>query len=147
MYLLVVTRWVRPGYDRILAPITFDKARAPRRRFADQWWGLADVVVISVFVVVGHVNHHHRLTAGALTSTFWPFAVGWLAGTLSVMVRHRAVTAPSSGVAVALITVAIGMALRVLVGQGTAFAFILVATAFLGASMLGWRLLVRIARR
>jgi hypothetical protein len=32
------------------------------------------------------------------------------------------------------------MALRVLAGQGTAFAFILVALAFLGLFQLGWRL-------
>jgi hypothetical protein len=45
-------------------------------------------------------------------------------------------------------TVAVGMILRVLAGQGTAFAFILVALAFLGLFQLGWRLLwQRVARR
>ena len=43
--------------------------------------------------------------------------------------------------------VALGMALRVVSGQGTAFAFILVALAFLGLLLLGWRLLARLARR
>ena len=33
------------------------------------------------------------------------------------------------------------MALRVVAGQGTAFAFVLVAFGFLGATMIGWRLL------
>jgi len=37
--------------------------------------------------------------------------------------------------------VAIGMTLRVLAGQSTAFAFILVALAFLGLFQLGWRVL------
>jgi hypothetical protein len=36
------------------------------------------------------------------------------------------------------------MALRVLAGQGTAFAFILVALAFLGLFQLGWRVVWRI---
>ena len=38
-------------------------------------------------------------------------------------------------------TVAVGMLLRVVSGQGTAAAFIVVALAFLGLFMLGWRLL------
>jgi hypothetical protein len=42
-----------------------------------------------------------------------------------------------------LATVAVGMTLRVLAGQGTAFAFILVALAFLGLFQLGWRLVWR----
>ena len=40
--------------------------------------------------------------------------------------------------------VALGMVLRVVSGQGTAFAFILVALAFLGLFLLGWRLLARL---
>jgi hypothetical protein len=48
-----------------------------------------------------------------------------------------------TGVGVWLGTVAVGMTLRVLAGQGTAFAFILVALAFLGLFQLGWRLVWR----
>jgi hypothetical protein len=40
-------------------------------------------------------------------------------------------------------TVVAGMTLRVAAGQGTAVAFIGVALAFLGLSLLGWRLLAR----
>jgi hypothetical protein len=38
------------------------------------------------------------------------------------------------------------MALRVVAGQGTALAFVLVALCFLGASMCGWRLVARLVR-
>jgi hypothetical protein len=38
----------------------------------------------------------------------------------------------------------LGMALRVAAGQGTAAAFVLVALAFLGLFLLGWRLVVRL---
>ena len=48
-----------------------------------------------------------------------------------------------TGLGVWLGTVAVGMALRVLAGQGTAFAFIVVALAFLGLFQLGWRLVWR----
>ena len=37
-----------------------------------------------------------------------------------------------------------GMLLRRLTGDGTAWSFVLVATAFLGALLLGWRLLARL---
>jgi hypothetical protein len=43
--------------------------------------------------------------------------------------------------------VAIGMLLRVVSGQGTAFAFVLVALAFLGLFQLGWRAAVSLAPR
>ena len=46
-----------------------------------------------------------------------------------------------------LLTVALGMVLRVVSGQGTAAAFIVVALAFLGLFLLGWRLIWRLARR
>jgi hypothetical protein len=46
-----------------------------------------------------------------------------------------------------LCTVAIGMVLRVIAGQGTAVAFTGVALAFLGLFLLGWRLLARLVSR
>jgi FtsH-binding integral membrane protein len=49
------------------------------------------------------------------------------------------------GIAVWLCTVALGMVLRVVSGQGTALAFIVVALVFLGLFLLGWRLLARLA--
>jgi hypothetical protein len=39
-----------------------------------------------------------------------------------------------------LVTVALGQALRVLAGQGTALAFIIVSLLFLGLFLLGWRI-------
>jgi membrane protein implicated in regulation of membrane protease activity len=48
-----------------------------------------------------------------------------------------------SGIAVWLSTVAVGMVLRVVAGQGTAVSFIIVALCFLGLFLLGWRLLAR----
>jgi hypothetical protein len=42
-----------------------------------------------------------------------------------------------------LACVVLGMVLRVVSGQGTAVPFVGVALAFLGAAMLGWRVLAR----
>jgi len=41
----------------------------------------------------------------------------------------------------------VGMALRVVSGQGTAVAFIVVATVFTALLLLGWRLVARMVRR
>jgi hypothetical protein len=49
-----------------------------------------------------------------------------------------------AGIGAWLGTVAVGMVLRVVSGQGTAFAFVLVALGFLGLFLLGWRLVVRL---
>ena len=52
-----------------------------------------------------------------------------------------------TGVVVWLSTVAIGMTLRVIAGQGTAVAFIAVALGFLGLFLLGWRAAALVAAR
>ena len=45
-----------------------------------------------------------------------------------------------TGAGVWLATVVIGQVLRVLAGQGTALAFVIVSLLFLGLFLLGWRL-------
>ena len=53
----------------------------------------------------------------------------------------------AAGIAAWLGAVAVGMVLRVIAGQGTAIAFIVVALVFLGLFMLGWRLAARLVTR
>lgn len=118
-----------------------------------------DVVAVVLFVVIGRASHHHGESVEGVASTAWPFAVGLGAGwgLLAAAGRFRAFrpASPASlpaGGAVCVATVAIGMALRVVAGQGTAPAFIAVATGFLGAAMLSGRLVLaatarRLARR
>jgi hypothetical protein len=74
-----------------------------------------------------------------MVSTTWPFAVGLAVGWLIVLVRRQDGASLGAGVEAWLATVALGMILRVIAGQGTAFAFIVVALVFLGALMLGPR--------
>lgn len=102
-------------------------------------WFIFDVVVILVFVVVGRHTHHHGETGGGVFSTIWPFGVGLLVGWAGVLWSRRRPSKLLSGVAIWLSTVAIGMVLRVISGQGTAVAFIAVALGFLGLFMLGAR--------
>ena len=104
---------------------------------------LADFCCVLLFVVIGRANHHAGGAVAGLWDTFWPFAVGAAAGMAVTRFWRRPTALIPTGVGVWLGTVAVGMALRVLAGQGTAFAFILVALAFLGLFQLGWRLVWR----
>ncbi len=104
----------------------------------------ADLACVALFVVIGRANHHDGGGLDGLGSTLWPFAVGTLTGLLAARFWRRPTAVLTTGVIVWLSTVAIGMVLRVLAGQGTAVAFIIVALAFLGLFQLGWRIAWRL---
>lgn len=108
---------------------------------------VVDVVVILIFVAIGRRVHDHGVNIRGLASTAWPFLVGLGAGWLVLIRQRRSITTLSGGVVVWLSTVTLGMILRVVAGQGTAFAFIVVALVFLGLFMLGWRAAFAGARR
>ena len=106
-----------------------------------------DVFVVLVFVVIGRANHHDGETLPGVASTAWPFLAGLAVGWLVARAWRRPAVLLPSGVAAWLGTVAVGMVLRVVAGQGTALPFIVVALVFLGLFLLGWRLLARLYPR
>lgn len=103
-------------------------------------WIAVDTLIVLVFVAIGRSSHHHGLRLSGFLSTTWPFAVGLGLGWLYLTIRRRSGASLRGGVDVWLCTVIGGMVLRVLSGQGTAFAFIFVALGFLGGLMLGLRM-------
>jgi hypothetical protein len=109
--------------------------------------GLADLGCVLLFVVIGRANHHAGGGLAGLWDTAWPFATGTAAGLLATRYWRRPTAVVPVGVGVWLCTVVIGMLLRLVSGQGTAFAFVLVALAFLGLFQIGWRVAVRRAAR
>ncbi len=106
-----------------------------------------DVALVLAFVIIGRASHHDGGGLAGLASTAWPFLAGLAAGELATRAWRRPAALVPSGVGVWLSTVAVGMLLRVVAGQGTAVAFIAVALAFLGLFLLGWRLLVAAWKR
>lgn len=102
-----------------------------------------DIAVVLVFAAVGRRNHAEADAALGVLTTAWPFlagmAIGWL---LAHVALRRAPGSVHGGIPVWLAAVAGGMLLRAATGEGTAPSFILVATLFLGACLIGWRLLV-----
>jgi hypothetical protein len=101
---------------------------------------LADCCCVLAFVVIGRASHAKGDHLGGIASTAWPFLTGLACGWLAARGWRRPTGLAPAGVGAWLGTVAVGMVLRVVSGQGTAFAFVLVALGFLGLFLLGWRL-------
>jgi FtsH-binding integral membrane protein len=110
------------------------------RRFPAASAVVLDACAVLVFVIIGRASHHESGGLAGLAGTAWPFLTGLAVGELATRSWRRPLALTPTGIGVWLSTVALGMLLRVIAGQGTAVAFILVALAFLGLSLLGWRL-------
>src|ERR1700748_3797196 len=97
---------------------------------------LLDTATVLIFVVIGRASHVQGESLAGIASTAWPFLCGLAAGWALSSWRGRsdrratagwALAVRPAGVVIWLSTVALGMALRVVAGQGTAVAFIVVA--------------------
>ncbi|TYB46778.1 DUF3054 domain-containing protein [Actinomadura chibensis] len=107
--------------------------------------GSLDVGCVLAFVAIGRASHDEAGSVSGFAATAWPFLVGLAAGWAAGRGWRRPEGIAPAGVAVWAACVALGMVLRAVSGQGTAFAFVVVATVFLGAALLGWRAGARVA--
>ena len=102
-----------------------------------------DVVLTIAFAAIGRASHKEGVTPYGVLETAWPFlvglVVGWLIATMLNKRRYPLTLRTSWPVWIS--TVAVGMLLRWATHQGTAMAFVIVATITLGVLLLGWRLL------
>jgi hypothetical protein len=97
-------------------------------------------------VLIGRRSHHEDAGVAGFLRVWWPFAVGLAIGWL-VTGLHRRPLAFKRAVAAWLVTVAVGMALRIVVeGRDLKIAFTIVTLVFVGGGMLGWRTVVRTVR-
>ena len=103
-----------------------------------------DCCCVLVFVIIGRASHTKGESLAGIASTAWPFLTGLGFGWLAVRAWRRPLALVPAGVGAWLGAVALGMALRVVSGQGTAVAVVGVALAFLGLFLLGWRLVGRV---
>ncbi|WP_103563867.1 DUF3054 domain-containing protein [Actinomadura rubteroloni] len=100
---------------------------------------LVDGLCVVVFVVLGRRTHEGLGGLGGVLHTAWPFLVGLVVGWLVSRAWVRPFSLVPVGVVLWVSTVVVGMILRRVSGQGTAFAFVVVAFIFLGVTLLGWR--------
>jgi hypothetical protein len=106
-----------------------------------------DCCCVLAFVLIGRAAHEHGESPGGIASTAWPFLAGLAGGWLGTRAWRRPLALAPVGVGAWLGAALLGMGLRVAAGQGTAVAFVLVALAFLGLFLLGWRLAAWLIRR
>jgi len=108
---------------------------------------ILDCCCVLLFVIIGRANHAKGESLAGIAFTAWPFLAGLAGGWLAARAWRRPFGLFPAGVGAWLGTVALGMVLRVVSGQGTAVAFIGVALAFLGLFLLGWRLVAGLVSR
>lgn len=109
----------------------------PVRRWV--WAFAADLAILVIFIVFGRRTHEQAETLtgtlGALAPFIAALGIGWISARGW---RHPANI--FTGLWIWAVTLGLGMFLRQQVaGQGTAVAFVLVATGFTGAGLVGWR--------
>ena len=117
----------------------------------DRSWqvGLTDVAMVVIFVVIGRNNHDAGNALDGIVKVAAPFliglAVGWI---VALGTRSGEPISPRFGATVWVVTLLVGMLLRrTLFDGGTAAAFVVVATLFLGMTLIGWRALAGGLRR
>jgi hypothetical protein len=102
---------------------------------------------VVLFCAIGRRSHDEAVLTGLL-NTAWPFVAGLAVGWVAAVLLERGPTSTEpvdgsrlwpAGVVIWLCTLVIGMLLRVVAGQGTAFSFIVVAALVLAFFLLGWR--------
>lgn len=109
-------------------------------------WLAVDLLLVGVFAVIGRLSHYGTLTPGGWWTTAWPFLAGTLLAWGLLTMLRRDPAAIISGVVVWLGALVGGMALRQASGQGTATAFVVVATLVLGVLLVLPRVGARVRR-
>lgn len=102
-----------------------------------------DLCCVLAFVVIGRAGHSEGETVAGIAGNAWPFLAGLAIGWAATRAWRRPLAFAPTAVGVWLVTVAAGMVLRVVAGQGTAVTFVLVSLTFLGLVMFGWRTVAR----
>ena len=112
-----------------------------------RWFWIPDALVIIAFVVIGREDHGFVSDASDYARVAAPFLVGLAVSGVALRAWRNPLDL-STGLFLALGTVLIGMlARRFIWDDGTARSFVLVASAFIVAGMVGWRLIVAGIRR
>ena len=107
------------------------------------WSAVTDVLCIVIFVAIGRENHDEGGSASGFFRVAAPFVIAAVVGWLASQAWKKPLDL-RTGAIIWLTTIILGMILRHFVfDDGTATAFIIVATVFLCAFLNGWRAIVR----
>lgn len=99
-----------------------------------------DLLCVLAMAVIGTNNHKTDTGISGILFVAAPFLIATTLSRVFMRLNKKDETTVVDGVTVVLFTVAIGMILRRFAfDRGTATPFVIVATLFLGSTMLGWR--------
>ena len=97
-----------------------------------------DIVLVLAFVLIGRSSHAEAITPAGALGTAWPFLVGLGAGwALARAWRRPFAVVP--GLTIWAGTVAVGLLLRAVTGDGVEPGFVAVTAVVLATFLLGWR--------
>jgi hypothetical protein len=101
---------------------------------------MIDVACVLVFVLIGRRNHGEGSAASGVLRTAAPFLMALVLGWVAARRQIALCETWRFGIPLWIGTVALGLVFRrVLFGDGTAAAFVIVAAVFLGLILIGWR--------
>lgn len=109
---------------------------------------ILDAALIVLFALLGRTEHEHGLGLGGILLTALPFLIAYVIMTVVSKPRVTINKIWPTGILVWLGTVAVGMALRILMGKTAAISFVMVTLVVLAVFLLGRRVVATmIARR
>lgn len=100
---------------------------------------VADICCVVLFAAIGRSSHSEDVSPAGVFITAWPFLVGLAVAWIASLAWRAPLRPLRSGVPIWIGTVLIGMLVRWATGDGTALAFVIVATVALGILLVGWR--------
>jgi len=108
-----------------------------------------DAALVVVFCVLGGLSHSlgEPDAVPRIVFSIWPFLAALIVVHAVALATNVDASRVVPGTLVWLVTFGGGMALRALTGQGTAWAFVIVAAVTLAVFLIGWRLINAVVQR
>ncbi|MDO5494490.1 MAG: DUF3054 domain-containing protein [bacterium] len=108
---------------------------------------LTDLALVTLFVVIGRIQHEESLAIGDLARGALPFWAGLLIGHVILRLTGKDPRSLAWGGFLVVATWALGHAGRLMLTQGSDPAFLAVSAAVLTLFLMGWRLGLRAVGR
>jgi len=104
-----------------------------------------DAALLLLFVLIGRASHGEGLWG--VLGTWWPFLAGLIVAWLVLRAWRTPLQIAWTGLGVWVITVIVGLLLRIVSGQGVQFSFVIVTFLVVGVFLVGWRAIGLLVRR
>ena len=108
---------------------------------------VVDAACVLAFVIAGRRSHDESNALAGIAETAWPFLVALVVGWVGMYTWREPLQLWPTAIGLWMVTVAGGLGLRLLAGQGASGAFPLVAAGVLAVLLIGWRLVARAVLR